>query len=89
MGRWKGCDNANFTGMCQDFRDSLIECHDLPVELKDRMTSVAVVSGQYCWFFEGNKCLGTKLEVKPPGTLNLRGRRFDNAIRSWKCWKQE
>ena len=36
-------------------------------------------------FFDGDDCQGKADWIRHPGTKNMRGRRFDNKVRSWRC----
>ncbi|KAF2749247.1 hypothetical protein M011DRAFT_525151 [Sporormia fimetaria CBS 119925] len=81
------CSESNFTGHCQYYVAKFGECHNYEHAQWKRWTSLSPNEGIYCWFFNNGDCFGKHLELKHPGTRNLRGLRFDNMAVSWKCWK--
>ena len=87
------CSDANFTGACQHYQEPVDKC----ITYTDRadistaaggskITSVGPDRGQTCYFFDHEMCTGNFMELGYPGSSNLRGLRFDNVIRSWKCY---
>jgi hypothetical protein len=87
IGVHKACHDANFTGSCATYSEPHGECHNYPYKHWKKYTSILPLPGQFCYFYEEGDCYGSKVELRFPGSNNLRGDRFDNKVKSWKCWK--
>ncbi|KAH7122279.1 hypothetical protein B0J11DRAFT_334728 [Dendryphion nanum] len=80
------CADADFQGDCHYYYEPPSGCHNYEFERWDKWTAIKPNKGQYCYFFEEADCYGSKVELRWPGTNNLRGKKFDNRIKSWNCW---
>ncbi|KAF2273319.1 uncharacterized protein EI97DRAFT_161086 [Westerdykella ornata] len=90
--QWGGhfaCHDANFTGACHYYVEKRGACHEYEKENWEKYTSIGPDKGQWCYFYEGEQCLGDHVELRHPGSRNLRRKRFDNRVKSWNCWKDE
>ncbi|KAF2830095.1 hypothetical protein CC86DRAFT_436180 [Ophiobolus disseminans] len=82
------CNNINFDhehGKCVYFREVTNKCFNLPSDMAGQISSIRPDKGQLCRFFENTDCGGKADWIRWPGTKNMRGRRFDNRVRSWNC----
>lgn len=52
---------------------------------RKQVSSVSMEEGQTCLVFDMPDCYGSDDWLRSPGSQNLRGRRFDNRIVSWRC----
>jgi hypothetical protein len=89
LGGHLACHDANFTGACAYYVEPRGECHYYLFKHWDKYTSIGPDKGQFCYFYERGDCYGDGIQLEWPGTRNLRGRRFDNRVKSWKCWVKD
>ncbi|KAF2017087.1 hypothetical protein BU24DRAFT_407160 [Aaosphaeria arxii CBS 175.79] len=87
IGEHYACNDSLYGGPCETFATRLGVCANYPPGFSDKITSIKISKGQFCNFYDKLDCYGTALRVDHPGTANLRGKRFDNRARSWKCWE--
>ncbi|KAF1999104.1 hypothetical protein P154DRAFT_577257 [Amniculicola lignicola CBS 123094] len=91
-GAFFSCIDSLYEGDCKYHspppETRLRHCHNFDRGAWNKISSINPDPGAYCWFFTGEECLGDHLELRWPGSSNLRGLRWDNAVRSWKCWAE-
>ena len=84
------CTDSNFGGECKFFEDLPdTGCHNYPVVFHDKWSTIRPNPGQFCHFHDMVDCYGSTLRLEWPGSENLRGKRFDNRVKSWQCWKKD
>jgi len=80
------CNDSNFGGKCVYFTTTYPRiCYPLPADMAGKISSIRPDKNQVCRFYEGENCGGQADWLRHPGTKNMRGRRFDNKVKSFKC----
>ncbi|KAF2741094.1 hypothetical protein EJ04DRAFT_592753 [Polyplosphaeria fusca] len=79
------CIDSEFKGECKQHSSALATCNNLDVGAYDQISAIRVDKYITCSFYEDEQCLGDHLELEAPGSENLRGKRWDNRIKSWNC----
>ncbi|KAH7392749.1 hypothetical protein BKA66DRAFT_21375 [Pyrenochaeta sp. MPI-SDFR-AT-0127] len=79
------CTDTAFRGTCEYFHNVTYQCHNLPANLQKQLSSIRPDKGQLCIFYDDQDCFGAAHWMRWPGSGNMRGRRFDNKVVSWRC----
>jgi hypothetical protein len=61
------------------------DCHEFKDDYFGSISAFRPDKGQVCYLYTESKCGGDFDSLVFPGSSNMRGRRFDNRAKSWKC----
>ncbi|KAL8958723.1 MAG: hypothetical protein Q9193_004274 [Seirophora villosa] len=83
------CTKANFDGRCENLQSNLGQCYSLVNGFNDKISSLGPSEGTTCTVYKNRGCTGPILSgIRFPGITNLKDRRFNDIITSYKCEKE-
>ncbi|KAK4445819.1 hypothetical protein QBC34DRAFT_471700 [Podospora aff. communis PSN243] len=84
-GVWvKYCEHSGFGGRCVEISPKVNECHNVPSNMNDKLSSYQVVHG-HCDFFKDSGCNGFLWQAKNREHDNVSDPRHKDQVSSIRC----